>query len=381
MSIDQFDPRNMMQALIQRKQPRRFFRDRMVRRSEMSDRENVDVDTKTEVRVLAPFVNPNKGAGKSMDRLGFSTNSFIPPMVSPKRLLTPQDLQKRLPGENVYSQQSADERGQQLVGQDLATLDDAISRREEWMIAQGIFNTGTFGSIVGCGIPCVGDDYSQTFAFARNAACISAAPGGSAANGLGTASPTSTKLTTARTWDASTADIPVQIRQARRLSVRLTGLDVDFAVCGASAAEALLTAPSLSGLSGFLNTLRADLGQINPRDLGNGVTYLGTFAGTGIDLFTYDEWYIDPTTGTETPMVPDKQIAFCSSQGYNVMHYGAVAVSSGLDNQAQLAMVAGARVPDSWITKEPAGRFLKVSSRPLFVPVQNDAIVTIQVLA
>jgi hypothetical protein len=70
-----------------------------------------------------------------------------------------------------------------------------------------------------------------------------------------------------------------------------------------------------------------------------------------------------------------------SSKSYTVMRYGAVGVSSGLDNQAQLALVTGKRIPESWVSKEPAVRFLKVSSRPLVVPVQNDAYLTCQVIS
>jgi hypothetical protein len=342
-----------------------------------SDREQIDVDTKTGVRRLAPFVNPNVGVGKAMDRIGFQTDTVTPPMVAPKRPLTVSDLQKRLPGENIYSGQTAEERAGMLLGQDLAELDEDITRVEEWMCAQALFNASGAASV----IPCVGDDYSASFSFARDASLIHAAPGASAANGLGTASPTSTKLTTARCWDQSTADIPVQIRQIKRRVAQLTGITIDYAICGAAAADALLKAPSLTGLTGLLNTLRMDLGQIKPEELGDGVTYIGTFAGTGVDVFAYDEWYVDPTDGVEKPIVSDKLVGFGSSRSYTVMRYGAVGVTSGLDQQAQLALVAGRRVPESWIQREPAVRFLKVSARPLVVPVQNNAYATLQVLS
>jgi hypothetical protein len=112
-----------------------------------------------------------------------------------------------------------------------------------------------------------------------------------------------------------------------------------------------------------------------------GATYYGQFAGTGIDLWGYDEWYIDPADGVEKPLVPQKMVLMGSSKSYTVMRYGAVGVTSGLDGQAQLSLAAGRRIPESWVTKEPAVRFLKISSRPLVVPVQNDAYLTCQVIA
>jgi hypothetical protein len=335
----------------------------MIRRDEFSDRELIDVDVKTGVRRLAPFVNPAVGVGKPMDRIGFSTSTVTPPMVSAKRALTPTDLQKRLPGENIYSPQTADERAAQLLGQDLAELDEDCTRVEEWMCAQAAFNTGLVGGAPGSIINCVGDDVNETYFFPRDASLIAAAPTATPAAGLGSDDPTSTQLANSRRWDQSTADIPVQFRQVKRLIAKLTGMSVDYAICGSAAADELLIAPSLNGLSGLLNTRRLDLGLIKPEDMGEGVTYLG------------------PSTGDETPIVPEKSVMFGCSAGYTVMRYGAVGVTSGVDQQAQLALVAGRRVPQSWVNAEPAVRMLKISSRPLVVPVQNNAYATVQVLS
>jgi Phage major capsid protein E len=380
MSIDLYNPRSMMQALLQMKPPRTFLRSKMIRRDEFSDREQIDVDTKTGVRRLAPFVNPATGVGKAMDRIGFSTSTVTPPMVSVKRALTPTDLQKRLPGENIYSTQTADERAAQLLGQDLAEIDEDCTRVEEWMCAQAAFNTGTVNGQKGTIIHCVGDDVDETFFFPRNAALIDAAPTASPSAGLGMDDPTSTQIANTERWDQSTAHIPTQFRQVKRLIAKLTGLSCDYAICGSDAADALLSAPSLNGLGGLLNTRRLDLGLIKPEDMGEGVTYLGTLGGTNIDIFAYDEYYIDPTDGEEKAIVPEKSVLFGCSSSYTVMRYGAVGVTSGVDQQAQLALIAGRRIPQSWVNAEPAVRMLKLSSRPLVVPVQNDGYATVQVL-
>jgi hypothetical protein len=381
MSIDIFSPRAMAQALLQMKPPRTFLRQLMIRRDEMYTTETVDVDIKVGARRLAPVINPNVGPGKVMDRIGFSTRSYKPPMVAPKRPITVSDvMDRRAVGENIYSTQTPDERMALLLGQDLAEIDEDITRREEWECAQAAFNTGTFGGVPGTALVVTGDDVSDTIVFPRSAELLDAVPG-AAPNGLGTAAPTSTKLTAARCWDQTTADIPVQFRQMRRLFQKKTGLSPDFLLMGELAADALISAPSLSGLSGFLNTRRLDLGLISPELREGGATYYGQFAGTGVDIWGYDEWFIDPADGVEKPMVPPKMVLMGSSKSYTVMRYGAVGVSSGLDGQAQLALVSGRRIPESWVNKEPAVRFLKVSARPLVVPVQNDAYITCQVLA
>ena len=353
MSVDLYNPRRMMQALIQRKPPRSFLRQMCSRRDEFSDAELIDVDVKTGQRRLAPFVNP-KAPGKVVDRIGFQTRIYTPPLVAPKRPLTVSDLQKRLPGETIYSTQTADERAAILLGEDLGELDDMIARREEWMIARAVFDSA---------IEISADDFDGTISFPRDATVT-----------VGT-------LGTDDQWNKSTANIVGNIRDWRRRVIKLTGIAPDFMICGEEAADALVNAPSLKGLTGALNTLRMDLGQIKPELREGGATYYGMFAGTGIDVWGYDEWYVDPADGEEKPMVPPKKILLGSSQAYAAMRYGAVGVTSGLDGNAQLALVAGRRVPESWIEKEPAVRFLKVSARPLFVPVQNDAFLTAQVVA
>jgi hypothetical protein len=301
-------------------------------------------------------------------------------MLAPKRPVTVPDLlEKRAVGESIYATQTPDERAALLLGQDLAELDEDITRREEWMCAQVAFATSL--SAGGSQLVISGDDVSTTITFPRTAALMDTAPAASAPNGLGTSSPTSTQITTAERWDQSGAHIPTQIRQMMRIFTKVTGLSPDYIICGEDAADALLTAPSLNGLTGFLNTLRLDLGQIKPELREGGATYLGMFAGTGCDIWAYNEWYIDPADGVEKPMVPAKKILMGSSKSYTVMRYGAVGVTSGLDNQAQLNIISGKRIPESWVSKEPAVRWLKVSSRPLVVPVQNDAYVTVQVLS
>jgi hypothetical protein len=372
MSIDLYESRRMAEALRQMKPARSFLRQLCVRRDEESDTEKVDVDIQSGARRLAPYVNPKSGTGKVVNRIGYTTDTYTAPMVAPKRPITAEDLRKRLPGESIYSPQGADSREAQLLGEDLADLDEQITRVEERQVSEGAFSSQVTVS---------GDDVSEVISFARSAECVHAAPGASAANGLGTASPTSTKLTTARVWDASTADIPTQIRQMRRLYQKKTGVSPDFMVLGEEAADALLKAPSLVGTTGLLNTQRMDLGQIKPELRDGGATYLGMFAGTGVDLWAYDEWYIDPADGVEKPMAPAKLVLMGSTKAYAVMRYGAVPVASGIEASSKLSLLTGKRVPESWINKEPAVRFLKVSSRPLFVPVQNDAFITCQVLA
>jgi hypothetical protein len=160
-----------------------------------------------------------------------------------------------------------------------------------------------------------------------------------------------------------------------------TGIRPDVAVLGREAADALL---EHAATQAQLDTMRMDLGQIAPeyRDA-YGATYLGTLRGVGLDLWSYDEWYIDPEAiGTgEQEMMPSKVVLLGSTRAQTEIAYGAVPVATGTDGSSAISLISGARVPESWIQKEPAARFLKVSSRPLPIPVQVNAFLKATVIA
>lgn len=352
MSIDMFQPRVMRAALEQLKPPRQFLRNLFFSTVETHDTEHVDVDVITEERRLAPFVNV-QAPGKMVERQGFTTSTVTPPMVAPKMPITVPDLQTRLPGEHIYAQRSPEDRLGELLRRDLRTLDDMIARREEWMCAQALFESE---------IEISGDDVTQTITFARDSSLV---------KGL---------LGSNDRWNAATADIPKLIRGWRRDVIKKCGLAPDVMVASPEAIDAMLANDLLLGTStkgGQLNTLNLNMGQIAPELRDSGATFFGMFAGTNIQIWSYDEWYIDPTSGTETPMVPEKMILLGSTQARTAMRYGAVGVKVG----ESISLVPDRRVVESWVTQEPAVRHLKVSARPLPVPIQNNAFLTAQVLS
>jgi len=352
MSIEMFQPRLMRAAIEQLKPPRQFLKNLFFPTAETSDTEHVDVDIITEGRRLAPFVNVH-GPGKVVERAGYTTSTVTPPMLAPKMPVTIPDLQIRAAGEHVYAGKSAEERLGAIIRKDLITMNDMIARREEWMCAQVLFTNK---------VVVAGDDVSMTINFDRDS---------SLTKGL---------VTAADRWTAATSDIPKQLRTWRRDLMKLNGITYDIMIASPEAIDSFLSNELLLGTSakgGQLNTMNLNMGQIAPELLDGGATYFGMLAGTGIKIFSYDEWFIDPATGTEQPMVPAKTILLGSSQVQNVMRYGAVGVKSGDDS---IALVSDSRVPESWVDREPAVRWMKISSRPLPVPLHNTFL-TAQVVA
>jgi hypothetical protein len=347
MAISIYEPRTMAKALEEMKPAHTFLKRLFFGKTpETSQTEKVDVDVKVGSRRVAPFVNP-KAPGKVVDRPGFTTSTYTAPLLSMKRPVTTEDLQTRIPGEHIYAGTDPNDRAARLVGADLAELDELITRREELMCRDALISSA---------IAVVGDDVNYTITFPRDASLT-----------LGL-------LAAANRWTAGTADIPAQIKAWRRAIVKLTGVNPDTMLLSAEAVDAFL---ANTALVAHLNTMRMDLGQIAPEIRESGATYIGQLAGTGIDLWAYDEWYIDPVTLVETPMIPAKTILLGSTKADTRMRYGAVPVKSG----ESIGLVPAPRVPQSWVDEEPPVRWLKLSSRPLPVPVQNNAFLTAQVIA
>lgn len=349
MSISIYEPRMMSEALREAKPPRAFLRNTFFSNVKQYETERVDVDYQEGARRLAPFVNPN-GPGKSVERIGFTTETVTPPLIAPKRPITIPDIQTRLPGEHAYAGISGDERARQLLANDLMELDEDIARREEWMCARALFDSA---------IPIVGEGVNYTLTFPRDSALNIGTLGGADA------------------WSHSNSDPYAAIEGWLDLGSKLAGVNLETMVLGTSAWAALRNNTKFKEQ---LDLLRMELARIAPERRDDGVRYVGTLAGLGVDMFVYNEWYLDPETEEQEPMVPAKKILLGSRNLRTEMRYGAVGVKTGEGAAATIGLVSASRVPQSWVVEEPAVRWLKVSSRPVPVPIQNR-FVTAQVIA
>ena len=343
MAIDLYSPRLMQAALREMKPPRAFLRSLFFGGAPMlSDRETIDIDVQTSARRAAEFSN-RKGPGKAVDRVGFTTHHFTPPNVAPKMALTVEDMQTRLPGEHVYSTRSADDRARALLGQDLATLDDLIARREELMARD---------ALVSGSIDCSGDDVAQVITLPARHASLTV--------GL---------LAAGDRWNAATAQILRDLRAWRRAIAAQCGLTADVLILGYEAIDALLADDDVRTL---LDNRRMDMGQIGPQLLNAGASYVGQLQG--IDLWGYEE-----LDASGNPLISSKTVLMGSTQADCRLCYGAVGVAD--DAGKRISLVPAARVPESWVEREPAVRWLKVSARPLPIPIQTNAFLTATALA
>lgn len=343
MSVDMFTTRKMMGIVEEgRKTAYTWLRDRYFANHRTFDTEVIDFDIVGKGgRKIAPFVHPQVG-GKVMDREGFQTKSYKAPELSPERITTAEDVLKRSPGETIYSGKTPAQRAAELLGRDLADLDEYITRAEEVMCAKALFEGQLTIS---------GDGY--------NGEVINFWPTAEGEKPY-------TELTTKWTADETTAlTILKDLRNLRREMIQKSGITPTEIIVGKDVADAIIDKLAESKA---LDTRRVDLGQINISHLPNGVTYVGYLKDSNLDVYTYDEWYLDKD-GAEKPMVPADKILMGSPNVKTTLAYGMVSLIN--EKTEEITFVVGERVPASWVQrKAPSGRVVQIKSRPL--PIVNQ---------
>ena len=86
---------------------------------------------------MAAFVHPRVG-GKVLKASGYKTESYKPPLVNPCDITTADRHMTRMPGEDLYSGETPAQRSAQQLMEEYSRLNDATTRREEWMAVQAI---------------------------------------------------------------------------------------------------------------------------------------------------------------------------------------------------------------------------------------------------
>ncbi len=342
MSIDLFST-VQLDAMVRVMPPKAsFFKTKFFNVDKPEPTTKIAVDFYKGKRRVAPFVS-ERNVAPVAEKIGYATNTFDTPLVSVKDVTNIEDLMKRLPGELLMnSGVSPDERALQLLAQTLVDFDDQISRREEVMCAQALFDGK---------IDVIGEDVNYTVDFEMtNTATLSVL------------------------WDAtdSTAD-PVADLKGMAVQCMLKGYRTpDICIMERSAYAAFVNRCKELGYFNQWNFLDVSI-QPERNDLEN-VTYCGRLRDPGVDIYIYDAWYIDDwssDTPTEKSMVPKGKVLLASTRAKYSTYYGVMTFTDPMTNAFRSIM--GTRGADSWIQKEPAMRFLKLASRPLPVPHEIDS--------
>lgn len=337
-----YEPRTMGRVVQKLPPVNTFFRSTFFKNEETFSTVKVDVDFVKGSRKVAPYVHRMIG-GKVVPNTGYITKTYEPPLVAPEKLTTIDDLLTRRPGESLISERKPAERAILKMSDDFRELRDMIARREELMCVQSIF-TGT--------IPIIGEGLNEIIDFGfTNKEDIQ---------------------TTTKKWD-NAASNPVSDLKRWHKTVQQKGhTNCNMCVMADDVADVFMNNEKVIKL---LDTRNYNLAVLQPKQLPDGVTYLGTIHEIGMDIYTYNEWYLDdwtePEAPEEKPLVPAGKLALMSSFANYSMYYGAVTLID--EATKSFRTVEGKYVPDMWVKRKPARRFLQLQSAPLPVPHDVDS--------
>ena len=344
--ISMFDKRTMIAALESMPPKRTFLKDLFFNNVITSETDKIDVDIYKGNQKMAAFVSPKVGS-ITVKKEGWKTETYTPPLIGLDDITTAEDILTRSMGENVYSQKSPDERAAEILLRDMARLDTMIEIREEWMCAKALF-TGA--------VDVSGEGVSQNIDF-------------------GMSNSHKVTLGTGVKWTDTGINPLTDIATWKTLIAKDSFLSADIVIMGAGAAKAFINNAEVQK---NLDIRNIDLGVIRPQELPSGAKYIGSDRLNGVDYYTYEGYYVDPTTGVQTPFVPNGAVLLASKSARTSMMYGAVTIAD--ENTKALLTYAMSRVPDSWVSKKPAARFIQLNSRPLPVPHDIDGFVVATVI-
>ena len=338
--VNIYTPRHLAEVVRQAPPVRTYLLDTFFTNIRTFSTERVDIDLVKGDRRMAAFVHPRAG-GQVLKENGYETKSYKPPLINPYDLTTADRLMARLPGEDLYSGKTPAQRAAEKLMEEYQRLNDATTRREEWMAAQALF-TGQ--------IPIVGIGVNEVVDFQLS---------------------NKVTLTSNDQWGKSAAK-PLDNLGDWVDKVMESGFaNADMAIFGKKAIRLFLADAEVQKR---MDNRRMNIGEIAPRDLPNGVRYYGHLLDPNMDLYGYGEMFLDDWTDPDTPetkpLVPENAVLVAPSNPGFARMYGACTY---IDDAGAWVTAETSRLLRSYVKHGPDRRFLELQARPLPVPDKVDS--------
>ncbi|OUN14855.1 phage capsid protein [Gemmiger sp. An87] len=339
--VNIYTPRYLAEVVRQAPVVHTFFRDTFFSNVKISPAKSVDIDIKKGGREMAAFVHPRVG-GTAMRGKGYQTKSYTPPLINPYIPSTADNLMNRMPGEDLYSGRTPAQRAAEQLMEEYNTLNDATTRREEWMAVQAIV-TGQ--------IPIVGQGVNEVIDFGFT---------------------NKKKLEGTARWGQSAAN-PLKDLDDWVDDVLTNGFtNVDMVIMGKTALDLFLSDTKVQKM---LDIRRIEMGLVHPRDLPNGVRYIGHLNKPNVDIYEYKEVYLDDWTDPDEPetkpLIPNNAVVLISSTANYMMAYG---LCTYIDDASQQWVSAEtSRLLRSYVEHHPDRRMVELQAHPLPIPDKADS--------
>lgn len=345
MAIDLYSTNELAGVIRTLKPPRTYWLDLCFPRQQNFDTDTIDFDMVDKQRILAPFVAPTV-AGKVMKQHGFTTKQFRPAYVKTKGTVDPRRVFKRMAGEAYTGTMSPNERRQAIIADMLGEHLEAHTRRREWMAVNALVEDQVVVS---------GEDYpTQTVTFGR------------AAN-------QKVALTGTAAWGESAAAILDNIELWSERVFEASGYAPTHLIMGLTAWSKFRKDANVQKALDI--NFRGGTSGINVFEAGNGqyAQYRGMFGTGSLQVWTYNDTYIDEA-GNSQPMMNQKKVVLLNPAGIEgVRAFGAI-----IDPQAGYQAVD--LYSKNWISDDPAAEWLMTQSAPLMIPTRPNAALVAQVV-
>lgn len=334
--VDLYTPRTLAEVVKTTPPVRTFLRDRFFTNVKTFPTKRVDIDIVKGNRKMAAFIHPMVG-GEIVQAEGYETKSYAPPLINPATISTADQLLERLPGEDMYSGKTPADRAAEKLIEEYNQLNDMTTRREEWMAAQ-VLTTGQL-KVKGKGVDEV-IDFGLT-----------------------------NKITLENTkkWGASAADIWGNLKDWKQQVSRNGFANANMVIMGKAAADAFMADATVAKL---LDNRRIEIGAIKPEEMEGGLTYYGHLNLPGVDIYGYDEVYLDDETGKTKPLIPDNVVLMIPSAASFMRAYG---LCTYLDDAGAWHRAETDRLLRTYVEHRPDRRFIELQTHPLLIPDKIDS--------
>ena len=318
---------------------------------------NILVEYKRGHKTVAPFISPRSN-GVILERAGHYMREYTPPMIGIRRITTLDSLTERGFGEALYSDLTPQEREKTLLVQDMADMQDSLTRKKEVMASEVLFtNRLTVKEYGEDGQP-VGEGWDVRFYDGDVNPAIY--------------TPVKDWSTDLESGEQIFADLAAMIKMLSR-----RGLPATEVIIASDVADVLVNNEYIFEK---LDNRRFELGTLAPQELPDGVTRLGRFliptVGRSLDFYCYDEEYYDEETGTFKPYIPKGHIILLAPGcGHTV--YGGI---SQMEDDHHFHTYAGVNVPRYFSNVRDNMNEIIMRSAPLLLPHQESPWVVAQVL-
>jgi hypothetical protein len=345
----------MLLPLEQGYQPSTLFRDTFFPNQDQSPTEEVLIDYRKGSRIIAPFVSQDVGS-VNVERKGFTTKTYKPPMMAPARTITKEDINQRSFGENVFSSITPEERAMAMRAKDLVELADMNTRRIELMCAQ-ILTTGMVtvtGYMEDGKTPTID---TITYADWTQKETLSG----------------SDKWDNVDTNGNYTADMYGQMQGASQEVARNSSRVPDVAIGSYKTCGLMLKNKGMLDKMMVPSRDNLALMQFQPKIVSPGVIRFGYIQELNLDIYAYDGVY-DDGTGVLEQYIPDGYFVIANS-GRGTQLYGAI---TQIDQDEQFHTYMGRNIPKYWVDRENDHLKLRVASRCVPKPEFVDDWYTIK---